>query len=166
MTKLLQNGQHHILAETFCAFTKPMCYTLHRAVVNYRHFKTTWLSHLWGTGLKLGPLICPEASITNCQPTWRINPEYWRYHLHYSKNLQLKCTVFTKCLHLGLSLRWLYPVYICTLKNKRYSCPCVCHDGVWGNGGVTPLTHNHGARWKRMVQFTFCSLYHLWKIPW
>ena len=137
--------------------------------VNCRHFKTTWRSHLQRTGLKVEPLSSPETSITanlHCVTSQKSGDVIYATAETCNHATQMFITVFTKCLQLGLSLCWLYPVHICTLKNKIYSCSCVCHDGVGGSGGVTPLILIHGARWKTVVKFTFCSLYHLQRIPW
>lgn len=100
MTELLQNGQHRVLARTFRDFTKPRHYTLHRAVDNYRHFKTTWQSHLQGTGLKMEPWSSSKTSITSCRPVSHNVPEEWRCHLRHSRNLQSNNPNVHYCIHI------------------------------------------------------------------
>lgn len=36
---------------------------------------------------------------------------------------------------------------------QRLSCPCVCHEGIWGSTGTAPLTLNLSTKWSFMVGF-------------
>jgi hypothetical protein len=58
-----------------------------RLVVSYWRFGTTYLFLLQGSSgssctawpFKMGPISCPETSVTNYKSTLRNNPEEWRF---------------------------------------------------------------------------------------
>ena len=41
---------------------------------------------------------------------------------------------------------------------QRWSCPCARHEGVWGSGGIVPLTPNLGIRWRCRQLYVFAVL--------
>jgi hypothetical protein len=53
----------------------------HRLVLCYRLCQSTYQLHLWGPWttwcLKMGLVVCPEMSVTNCQSTLCNIPEEW-----------------------------------------------------------------------------------------
>ena len=66
----------------FCDFTQ------RRLAVCYRHFGTSYWSHLRGSisrPLKMGPLECPETSVANHHSTLRRIPEEGRSQISCSK---------------------------------------------------------------------------------
>jgi hypothetical protein len=46
---------------------------------------------------------------------------------------------------------------------QRYSCPCACHKGIWGSGGVALLILNLHRSWRCVISFMLQLLYPWWE---
>jgi hypothetical protein len=74
-------------------FTLLICYAAY--ICSYRRFGTIYQSHFKGQAvfldcltLQMGPVVCPETSVTNYQSTLRNIPEERRSHLHRGESLK------------------------------------------------------------------------------
>ena len=56
--------------------------------------------------LKMGPIVCPETSVRNCQSTLRNNPEERRSHLHRSESLKTFIATNENQIHDVIKNRW------------------------------------------------------------